>query len=141
MVRERGRDWARARETPQPPKPLHSVGVEWGVGPSPLHYIYYIIILVYIFIPRAPKFNPPPPPHKMARSLREDWGDNMPLLSSQARRGGTPVRYFSLGPSPADGGSPAAGAVSAVFSIIAEAGAGELRATGRGADELEQPVQ
>jgi hypothetical protein len=43
--------------------------------------------------------------HKMARNLREHYGDDMPLLSSH-RRGGargqpTPARYFSLGPSPA----------------------------------------
>ncbi len=33
-----------------------------------------------------------PPPHKMVRCLREDWGDNMPLMSSKARTEGT-VRY------------------------------------------------
>ncbi len=42
----------------------------------------------------------------------------------------TPARYFSLGPSPADGGSPAAAAVSAVFLVIEEASPVKLRATG-----------
>jgi hypothetical protein len=72
----------------------------------------------------------------MARNLREHYGDDMPLLPSH-RRGGalgqpTPARYFSLGPSPADGGSPAAAAVSAVFLVIGMASPIELRATGVG---------
>ncbi len=62
-------------------------------------------------------------------------------MSSKAYTGqpdvSSPVRYFSLGPSPADGGSPAA-AVSAVGFIIAEASADELRAV---RSKLEQAMQ
>ncbi len=86
----------------------------------------------------------------MARRLREDFGDAMPLVSGNAASvvaqdgqwPASPSRYFSLGPSPTDGGSPAAAAVSAVHFIIGVASAAELRATGRrGVDELNQAPQ
>jgi hypothetical protein len=86
----------------------------------------------------------------MARSLREHYGDDMPLLSSvwaesapgQPPGQPTPVRYFSLGPSPADGGSPGAAAVRAVFLVIEVASPSELRATGvGGAGELGGPPE